>query len=101
MTDLVCEIFPNLAILLPFILDNEWPTIERIPNIYCPILYVRGLKDTLIPSNHTLNNRAVSVNSKYVDTIELRSGTHNYTFSSILRKSPEIILDYLEKCERI
>ena len=85
MKDLVCEMFPSLAILLPFILDNEWPTIKRIPNIECPILFVRGLKDTLIPSCHTLYNRAVSTNSKFVDTIELRSGTHNYTFSSILR----------------
>lgn len=38
-----------------------YPTIDRIDKIECPILFIRGVRDEIVPSDHTIRlfNKAV------------------------------------------
>lgn len=54
MADLVDHLMPKVALFKSLILRNYWPSILRIPSITCPILFIAGVKDELIPHTHML-----------------------------------------------
>ncbi len=47
MVDIV---FAKLSPLKSLVLKNFWGSIDRIGSVKCPILFITGLKDELIPS---------------------------------------------------
>ena len=51
MHDLINHHAPFFSIFWTLIQKVRWPTIEILPDVSCPILIVRGLKDTGIPSD--------------------------------------------------
>mmetsp|Transcript_76 Transcript_76/g.169 ORF Transcript_76/g.169 Transcript_76/m.169 type:complete len:343 (-) Transcript_76:158-1186(-) len=68
--------------LLPFLyfyLTNSWRSIERIPLISKPMLFISGLEDKLIPPEQmkSLIKAAVSANRREV--LEVKDGQHNNT----------------------
>jgi len=50
--DVVGDIWPPIAILRSVFLRNYWPSFKRISTISCPILFVSGEADELIPAYH-------------------------------------------------
>ena len=63
--DLVDVIFSYLSILKPFVLRNHWQTQKLIQDINCPILFIKALKDELIPPRMMNELYIKAVNSKY------------------------------------
>jgi fermentation-respiration switch protein FrsA (DUF1100 family) len=49
LNDMIKAMFPFLPFLTLFN-RNRWPTRQRIPWITVPILFIRSLKDSFIPS---------------------------------------------------
>lgn len=55
MEDLAKDLFSVLKFLsplLPFLLKNKWETKEKIQSVDCPILFISGLQDRVIPPRH-------------------------------------------------
>lgn len=52
--EMVDSLMPLVAKFKYFIQRLFYPTIDRIDKIECPILFIRGVKDEIVPSDHTL-----------------------------------------------
>jgi len=57
-----------------------YPTIDYVESITSPILYVRGMKDEIVPSDHTGRLKEASKKSKFVQIYECAEGNHNMTW---------------------
>jgi abhydrolase domain-containing protein 13 len=54
LPELVDHLMPKVAYLKKFVLRNYWPTLERISQLECKVLFIAGVKDELIPHEHML-----------------------------------------------
>lgn len=45
---------PLLSKFKGLVLRNYWPTLERIKHVDCPILFIAGAKDEIVPHSHML-----------------------------------------------
>lgn len=50
--EMVDHIFPVLKYVKKLVLKINWPSINRIPEITCPIMFVSGLRDEIVPADH-------------------------------------------------
>lgn len=50
---MVDELMPFVALFKVFVQKIFYPTIDRISKIECPLLIVSGLKDEVVPSDHS------------------------------------------------
>lgn len=46
MIDYILPVFK----FLKFLQRNYWPSIDRISSIICPILFIKSLKDEIVPT---------------------------------------------------
>ena len=53
ISDMVDQLMPMVAIFKKFIQRLFYPTIDRIGSVTCPILFVRGMKDEIVPCDHS------------------------------------------------
>lgn len=77
--DLVPLIFRPLAHILLFLtLTNRWKSINLIKDVRIPVLFVKSVKDELIPIKqmNELSDRCESRHYEYV----IEDGTHNETW---------------------
>jgi len=51
--DMVDTLMPMVAFFKHLIQKVFYPTIDRIGKVQCPILFIRGLKDEIVPHDHT------------------------------------------------
>lgn len=63
--DVVGDIWPHIAVLRPVLLRNYWPSFKRIASISCPILFVSGEADELIPPYHMRKLHENATSSPY------------------------------------
>ena len=79
ISDMVGKVFPflNFDIIKQYMLKIHWRTIDLIPNIECPILFLASEKDEIVPHNHmiTLHNNAEK--SSYTKMYKISDGMHN------------------------
>ncbi|OLY82429.1 Protein bem46 [Smittium mucronatum] len=85
LPDVVSNIFPPIISLFvkPFLMDT-WDSKSRIARISSiPILFLSGLKDTLVPPSHmsALNKIAKTFDKRPVDFVGFENGNHNDTCS--------------------
>ena len=52
IADMVDHIFPLLSYFKHLVQRIYWPSIDRIPNVKVPILFLVGMNDEIVPSNH-------------------------------------------------
>ena len=50
----IVEVAKNIAGILGNLVYNAFPSLENIKNITCPILFIHGMKDPLIPVEETI-----------------------------------------------
>ena len=51
--DMVDKLMPMVAFFKKFIQRIFYPTIDRIGKVNTPILFIRGIKDEIVPADHT------------------------------------------------
>ena len=78
--DMVDQLMPMVALFKRFIQRIFYPTIDRMDKITNHLLFVRGMQDEIVPSDHTqrLFNKATKAASKTV--YECPNGDHNNTW---------------------
>lgn len=52
ISDMVDHIFPLLSYFKHIIQRIYWPSIDRIPNVKVPLLFIVGLSDEIVPASH-------------------------------------------------
>lgn len=80
ISDMVSAVMPKVAWIKSLILRIDWPSAERIKTIKCPILFIAGTKDELVPpiQMQTLRNNAKA--SAKIDWFAVEGGDHNMTW---------------------
>jgi fermentation-respiration switch protein FrsA (DUF1100 family) len=78
--DMVDSIMPKLAWLKGLVLRITWPSIHRIRDIKCRILFISGKRDELVPPAHmtALYEAATVSRRKIMFTVD--HGDHNNTW---------------------
>eukprot|EP01138_Halocafeteria_seosinensis_P009467 gb/GECG01009675.1/.p1 GENE.gb/GECG01009675.1/~~gb/GECG01009675.1/.p1 ORF type:complete len:400 (+),score=43.88 gb/GECG01009675.1/:1-1200(+) len=77
ISDMVDKIFPFLNRFKYFLQRLFFPNIDRIRNVTCPVLFISGEADELIPPQHTQKLFVNAVNSRYKDLYTVPNGGHN------------------------
>lgn len=54
IADMVDALMPMVARFKYFIQRLFYPSIDRIGKVTSPILFVRGMKDEIVPNDHTM-----------------------------------------------
>jgi predicted esterase len=81
--------------LLSFLLDTRsWNNLEAMKEIICPVLFIHGLDDTLIPSNHSQILYDACLNIEGKKLVMLRNEDHNSMSETTLLK---YITPFMEK----
>lgn len=81
MEQLAKDLFKVLKLvgpLLPLLLKNKWDSQEKIKSVKCPILFISGLQDRVIPSRH-MKTLYDSAPSNPLNVYQPMLGGHNDT----------------------
>ena len=103
VSDLVSDRYPHIAAIRHILLRNYWPSEQRIASITCPVLFVSGEADELIPPNHMhrLYESAVKSSRRvFVRNIQLSvpNGTHRFTWTQAGPTYLSSLLSFLSTC---
>lgn len=90
---------PMVAIFKKFIQRVFYPTIDRIDKVTSNILFVRGMNDEIVPSDHSrrLMEKATQAKSKTI--YECPNGDHNNTWKIGGEDYIKAFKDFFVKCE--
>lgn len=78
--DMVDNLMPLVAKFKVFIQRVFYPSIDRIPQITTPILFIRGMKDNIVPCNHSERLNKAAVNAPFTMLHSVPNGDHNNCF---------------------
>lgn len=77
---MVDAIMPKLSIFKKLILRNYWPSLQRIQKVTCPILFVSGEIDELVPPAQMQALKSNAVQARFIDWFFVSGGDHNFTW---------------------
>jgi pimeloyl-ACP methyl ester carboxylesterase len=77
IADMVDQLMPMVALFKRFIQRIFYPTIDRIGKIKCPILFIRGMKDEIVPNDHTKRLMDAAEACEFKQLYEIGGGDHN------------------------
>ena len=99
IAEMADHIFPWLHYVKHLLLRMYWPSIQRIPNVRIPMLFVVGSNDEIVPASHTgrLHNAAVLAPFKQIH--QVAGGTHNDTWLRGGKDYIYAIKDFIEKAQ--
>jgi len=63
--EMVDQLMPLVAKFKFLIQRLFYPSIDRIHKVTCPILFVRGMKDEIVPNDHTERLFKAATESKF------------------------------------
>lgn len=101
----VDNIYPVLRYLKWMVLDNYWPSETRISAIRCPILFISGEQDEMIPPEHMKRLRSLATSAQFTTFVgftqfSVPGGDHNGTWQRNVGLYLKSIQDFLEVCTR-
>lgn len=96
--DIVDFLMPKISWLKGLVLRNHWPSITRIQAITCPMMFVSGRNDELVPAVQMdrLFNSAASANFK--EFYSVQDGNHNMTWRQAGPGYIQWIRNFTERC---
>ena len=97
--DMVDTLMPMVAIFKSVIQRIFYPTIDRIGKIPAPILFVRGMKDEIVPHDHTQKLFEKATSSKFKQIYECPDGDHNNTWKIGGDDYVKAFKNFFVKCE--
>lgn len=90
---------PMVARFKTFIQRLFYPSIDRIQDVTAPILFIRGMKDEIVPSSHTERLFKKAENAKFKQIYECAEGDHNQTWKIGGYEYVNAFRTFFEKCE--
>ena len=57
-----------------------WNTIDLVPELDTPMLFVTGKKDEIVPYEQTIQLHDAATNARFKDIFIVKKGTHNDTW---------------------
>jgi fermentation-respiration switch protein FrsA (DUF1100 family) len=96
--ELVDHLMPKISWLKALVLRNHWRSIARIQAITCPIMFISGRLDELVPASHMdrLYNAATSATFK--DFRSVAQGNHNMTWRQAGEHYTEWFREFIRRC---
>jgi pimeloyl-ACP methyl ester carboxylesterase len=77
---MVDHLMPLVAPLKGLILKMKWDSTVIVPNLQCPVLYLAGAADQLVPHEHMQTLHRLTAQSKLNKMHVVPDGTHNETW---------------------
>lgn len=77
---MVDVLMPLVAVFKHLIQKIFYPTIDRIGKVSTPILFVRGMKDEIVPRDHTKKLFDAARDARFKQIYECPEGDHNMTW---------------------
>ena len=96
ISSLVNTLFPLLSPLKPLILRLDWPAIQRIALVTCPILLLSGQLDEVVPAQHMQDLYNAAVRSRNKEILKVKTGLHNNTWSEGGAEYKAAVIRFLE-----
>lgn len=101
----VDNIYPFLRYVKWLALDNYWPSETRISDITCPILFISGEQDEMIPPEQMKRLRSLATSAKSTSFVgftqfSVPGGDHNGTWQQNVGLYLKTIREFLEICIR-
>lgn len=84
----------KVGLLSLLVSTRSWDNLEAMKQITCPVLFIHGLDDTIIPSNHSQTLYDACLNIERKKLILLRNEDHNSMTETTLLK---YITPFIEK----
>lgn len=79
--DMVDHLMPLVAKVKSLILAIQWNTMEIVPTLACPVLYLAGSRDEIVPHSHMLQLHQLTTRSILNRLHVINRGTHNESWS--------------------
>lgn len=79
ISDMVGKVFPflNFKFIKDFMLKIHWRSVDLVPSIKCPILFLASEQDEIVPHNHMLQLHDMANNSSFKLIHKITDGMHN------------------------
>ena len=97
--EMVDHIFPHLSRFKNLILRMFWPSIDRIPNVRVPMLFIVGTHDEIVPPPHAKKLHDAASNAPFKQFHQVHGGTHNDTWLKGGKDYIYALKEFLEKCK--
>ena len=97
ISDMVDIVFPFLKFVKWMILNNYWASIDLVSRLECPLLFVSGSLDELVPYEMTEKLHQSAVTSAYKELYIVEDGTHNDTWHRGGREYIARLKQFIEK----
>ena len=88
VSDMVDVVFPVLSYFKWAVLRIRWASVELIPTLRQPMLFISGAKDKLVPSWMVQRLHDAAAASSHREIFSVAEGTHNDTFQ---KAGPEYV----------
>jgi fermentation-respiration switch protein FrsA (DUF1100 family) len=93
--EVVTAHIPYISTLINLlVLRNKWPSLERVGTIKCPILFINGESDELIPPRMTSALRNAATASRFTMHLQVPRGGHNDTYMIDKRQYLQTIKEF-------
>jgi len=102
---LVDKLFPVISSLKGLVLANFWPSDARISSVKCPILFISGEQDELIPPAHMKQLYSLATSATFATFVgftqlSVPGGDHNSTWQSNIGAYLQAIREFMDKSIR-
>lgn len=81
IADMVDALMPLVAKVKNLVLAIGWNSLEIVPSLECPILYLAGSDDEIVPHSHMLTLHKNTVKSSLNRLHVIQYGTHNESWT--------------------
>ncbi|CAE7558906.1 WAV2 [Symbiodinium necroappetens] len=100
ISDVVNALFPILAFesLKKRFLRIKWESIQRVPDLEVPMLFLTGEKDEMIPPSHSRHLHARAEKSRLKRQVVFPEGHHNDTWEKGGEEYWEVQATFLQEC---
>jgi hypothetical protein len=99
ISDMVDHIFPLLSYFKHLIQRIYWPSIDRIPNVRVPLLFIVGLSDEIVPANHVSRLFEAAKAAAFKQMYQVHGGMHNDTWYKGGKDYIYAIKDFIDKAQ--
>lgn len=101
LDELVDYLMPKIAWMKALVLRNHWSSISRIHSITCPIMFVSGREDELVPASQMDRLYNAATGAAFRRLYQVPDGNHNMTWRQAGNDYIPWFRDFTEACLKI